>query len=292
MRTRGAARLRVRPPFDELSGRAAGSDCDTIHVLPDAGAAARAAARLAAAALEERAGQTDGPVCFVLSGGSSPRSMYERLAGPEGAGVPWARVHVLWGDERCVPPGDPRSNYRMALETGLLAVSPAGIHRMPGGLPPEEGALRYEQELRALFPPDGFPRLDLVLLGLGEDGHVASLVPGSRALQERERWVAATEPYQGTRRLTLTLPVLASARHLLFLVTGESKAPAVRSVFAAEEGGGLSSSECVSAPARMLLDMIASRDEHSQRAGEPRALVTCIVDEAAASLLPSPEGAS
>ena len=112
--------------------------------------------------------------------------MYERLAGPEGAGVPWSRLHVLWGDERCVPSDDPRSNYRMALESGLLSVPPAGIHRMPGELPPEEGAFRYEQELRALFPEDGFPRLDLVLLGLGEDGHVASLVPGSAALQERE----------------------------------------------------------------------------------------------------------
>ena len=93
--------------------------------------------------------------------------MYERLAGPERAGVPWPRLHVLWGDERCVPPDDPRSNYRMALESGLLAVPPAGIHRMPGELPPEEGAFRYEQELRALFPEDGFPRLDLVSPGAG-----------------------------------------------------------------------------------------------------------------------------
>ena len=116
--------------------------------------------------------------------------------------------------------------------------------------------------------------------------------PGRAALQERELWVAATEPYQGTRRLTLTLPVLASARRLLFLVTGESKAAAVRSVLAAEEGGGLPSSDRSPVPARMLLDMIASRDEHRQRAGEPRALVTWIVDEAAASLLPSPEGVS
>jgi 6-phosphogluconolactonase len=280
-------------------GGVANSDCDTIHVVPDEGAAALAAARLAAAALTERAAQTDGPVHFVLSGGRSPRAMYERLAGLEGPGVPWPRIHILWGDERCVPPDDPRSNYRMALETGLLGSPLAGIHRMAGELAPEEAASCYVEELRALFPADYFPRLDLVLLGMGEDGHVASLVPGSAALQERERWVAPTEPYQGTRRLTLTLPVLAASRRLLFLVAGESKAQAVRAVLAAEEGGSHSPPGSFPVPARVLLDMVAASDARSedaarQQAGGPRserrAEVTWIIDDAAASLLPSSEG--
>ena len=212
---------------------------------------------------------------LVLSGGRGPRRMYELLAGDTGDRVPWAEVSVLWGDERCVPPDDERSNYRLAASAGLLARPLAAVYRMPGELDPEEGALAYEAQVRGLFPTVTVPRLDVVLLGLGADGHTASLFPGSPALLEWERLVIATEEQGGVRRLTLTLPALAAARELLFLVTGEAKASAVRS--ALEEGGP----EADRSPARLLMDLL----EGGARAGRKPPAITWVLDEAAASLL-------
>ena len=159
------------------------------------------------------------PRTVALAGGSSPRPLYERLAGCE---FPWPQTEVFFGDERCVPPGHPASNYRMANEA-LLSKTPARVHRMAGE---RCDAAAYEDELKQVFGP-GLPVFDLVLLGLGEDGHTASLFPGDAALDEKERRVVRVQrPDFG--RLTLTLPVLSAAKVAMFLVTGESRRDALR----------------------------------------------------------------
>jgi 6-phosphogluconolactonase len=163
----------------------------------------------------------------VLTGGSSPRVAYELVAGLESD---WTAVELWWGDERCVPPEDERSNYGMAKRALLDHVSVGAVHRMRGELGREEGAEQYEQELAAL------ERFDLVLLGLGPDGHIASLYPNQPTLDETERRAigaeAKLEPY--VDRITLTLPTLRRAREVLFLVTGADKADAVKRAFADE----------------------------------------------------------
>jgi 6-phosphogluconolactonase len=202
-----------------------------VVVLPDAAAAARAAAerfrRAAVGARDER-----GRFVVVLSGGSTPRTLYSLLATCRD--LPWPATHVLFADERCVSPEDERSNYRMVRESLLskVPVPDRHVHRMRGELEPETAALGYEGELRALFPGCEWPACDLALLGVGADGHTASLFPGTRALAERERWVAAHEvPQLASWRLTLTLPVLRAARQILFLVTGQEKARVVAEAF-------------------------------------------------------------
>jgi 6-phosphogluconolactonase len=139
-------------------------------------------------------------------------------------------VYIFWSDERCVPPGLPDSNYLMAC---LALLDPArvparNIHRIPGELEPLRAAARYEAQLRQFFAGDGLPRFDLILLGLGEDGHTASLFPGSPALHEQERWAVAVEhttpPPPLVPRVTLTLPVLNAAAHVIYLVSGANKA--------------------------------------------------------------------
>lgn len=171
---------------------------------------------------------------LALSGGSTPKHLHELLAGEQG--IVWPRVHVYFGDERTVPPGHEQSNYRMARDTLLTRVPiPIGnIHRMRGELDPRTAADIYEREMAASFgvEPPRFPQLDVTILGVGADGHTASLFPGTRALEEREHWVVANEvPQQRTWRITLTYPVLNSACLTLFLVTGSEKADAVRRVF-------------------------------------------------------------
>jgi 6-phosphogluconolactonase len=169
---------------------------------------------------------------IVLAGGSTPRAAYERAAG---AGTPWSRVTVWFGDERCVPPDDERSNYAMAKAALLDPLGEAGptVKRIRGELGPTEGAADYERELRAAGPP----RLDLVLLGLGPDGHTASLFPDQEALAERSRLVVGVErPGREPMvpRVTMTLPALASAQQIVFLVTGADKADAVAAVFGSD----------------------------------------------------------
>lgn len=174
---------------------------------------------------------------IALTGGSTPRSAYERAAV---ADVQWSRATLWWGDERCVPPEDERSNYRLAREALLDAISGAApeVHRMRGELGPDEGAAAYETELHEVFGA-GMPEFDLVLLGLGPDGHCASLFPGQPAVEEDVRLVvgverAGLEPY--VPRISLTLPVINAARQVAFLVTGEDKADAVARAFEAEPG--------------------------------------------------------
>ncbi|HXF72885.1 MAG TPA: 6-phosphogluconolactonase [Actinomycetota bacterium] len=156
------------------------------------------------------------PRTLALAGGSTPRELYRRLALVP---YPWREVDVFFGDERCVPPDHPDSNLRMAMET-LLSRVPARVHPMTG-CDPEA----YAAELARVLGP-GPPRFDLVLLGLGEDGHTASLFPGDRAALEADRWVVLVER-PDHRRMTLTLPVLSAARVAAFLVSGPAKRAAL-----------------------------------------------------------------
>jgi 6-phosphogluconolactonase len=203
-----------------------------IRVLPDASALAEAAARhiieRAQAAIDAR-----GAFTIALSGGSTPRELHLRLASPPLAEqIDWSRVHVFFGDERCVPPDDPQSNYRMAEETLLsrVPIPREQIHRMRGELPPEEAAADYEHQLREFFK-DEPPRLDLILLGMGDNGHTASLFPGLQAVHEQHRWVVAEYVAEvGMWRITLTPSVINLAREVLFLVAGAAKASMLREV--------------------------------------------------------------
>jgi len=171
----------------------------------------------------------------ALSGGSTPRRTYKILAmDPLRGRVPWTGVHIFWGDERCVPPDHPESNARMAREA-LLALVPIpseNVHPVPGDREPREAARMYESELRVHFSGTG-PRFDLIFLGMGSDGHTASLFPCSPALQERTRWAIETHEQPGgggLPRVTLTLPVLNLARVVCFLVAGGNKAKALAEV--------------------------------------------------------------
>jgi 6-phosphogluconolactonase len=166
---------------------------------------------------------------IVLAGGSTPRAAYERAAS---AGTSWAGATAWFGDERCVPPDDERSNYAMAKAALLDPLGEAGptVKRIRGELGPEQGAADYEQELHAAGPP----RFDLLLLGLGPDGHTASLFPDQESLSERSRLAVGVD-VPGLKpivsRVTLTLPTLASAQLIVFLVTGAAKADAVAAAF-------------------------------------------------------------
>lgn len=190
-----------------------------LRVLPTADLAARAAAYLAEYLAEVAA--ENSRVTVALAGGSTPRAMHEALACSKD--VPWLAVHVYFGDERAVPPEHSDSNYRMAKESLLdrVPIPPAQIHRMPAESPDREGAARaYE----ALLPDS----LDLLVLGMGEDGHTASLFPGSAALRETERRVIPViGPKPPPERLTITPPVVLSARHRIVLASGAGKADAV-----------------------------------------------------------------
>lgn len=254
-----------------------------IQVVPGPKQVAQVGAHLVAEYLASRARQEAAQVSLVLAGGLTPARLYALLAGQAGSSVPWAQVTVFWGDERCVPPDDHLSNYHMALTSGLLARCFAGIYRFATELSPEEAARVYEEKLRELHQArtidvDVYPRFDVILLGLGDDGHIASLFPGTCEVRETVRWVTATEERGGIRRVTLTMPVLASARRLIFLVSGESKAEALRSTLSVIQG-----TAAPRTPARLLLDMVAVKE----LAGWGPPEVTWLVDEQAATLLPS-----
>ena len=180
----------------------------------------------------------NGSFAVVLSGGSTPRGLYSLLAGePRFRNeIPWQQAHFFWGDERHVPPGHPDGNFRMACETMLdiVPVPRAHIHRIPSELPDAEAAATdYERTLRAFFrlSEGEWPRFPLVLLGLGPDGHTASLFPNTKALSERERLVAGNwvEKFN-TWRITMTAPLLNNAENVLFLVSGSEKASALKDV--------------------------------------------------------------
>jgi 6-phosphogluconolactonase len=206
--------------------------------------------RLAAAAAERfvkvasEAIAAKGRFSVALSGGSTPRPVYALLASEAYAKrVHWASVHVFWGDERCVPPDHPQSNYRMAREALLDAVPipQKNIHRIRGEDEPDSAATAYERELKTFFgtghdgktPATGF---DLVFLGMGGDGHTASLFPGSPAVRETVRWVLAQYVEAASMwRITLTPVIINAARNITFLVSGSDKAPRLREVLEGPE---------------------------------------------------------
>lgn len=193
-------------------------------IVPDSNALTRAAAELFVAEAQS-ALQANRHFSIALSGGSTPRALYQLLAHTP---LVWENIHLFWGDERCVPPDHADSNYHMTAESLLtrIHIPPENIHRIQGELPPEEAALQYENELQKFF--DGVPRFDLILLGLGDDGHTASLFPDSPALHEQTRWVVAVPhtapPSPLVPRVTLTLPAINATRQVVFLVSGAGKA--------------------------------------------------------------------
>ncbi len=167
------------------------------------------------------------PFHVALAGGSTPRQMYQRLSVPPLCDrVDWSKVHVFFGDERCVPPDDPQSNVRMARESLLdqVPIPASQIYPIDGTLDAQVAAVAYERQLRAVLP-ETRPGLDLVLLGMGDDGHTASLFPHSDALRAVDRWVAAGfNPEQQMPRVTLTAAFINGAAHVAFLVVGAAKA--------------------------------------------------------------------
>jgi 6-phosphogluconolactonase len=226
-------------------------------------ASARDFATMTQEAMDER-----GRFAVALAGGSTPKATYEVLARDYANELDWSRVHVFFGDERIVPPDDEDSNYRMAYETLLSHVPVGSVHRMRGELPPDEAAAAYEEELRAFFGQVDVPRFDLILCGLGEDGHTLSLFPETAALDVNDRWVVANPVLKlGTTRLTLTIPVLNASRAVTFLVAGENKAEALKEVL---EGDA----DPRAYPAKLVRP--ESRD------------LTLMVDRAAAGLLKPP----
>jgi 6-phosphogluconolactonase len=231
----------------------------------------------AAAQVWERASRSAvdarGRFAVALAGGSTPRELYEALGSDPALrdGLPWSRTHLFWGDERHVPPDDPESNYRMVREA-LLSRAPipdTNVHRIPAELTDaEEVAEAYERTLRKFFglDPTGIACFDLVILGMGADGHTASLFPGGRAMLERNRLVVAEHVASlGDWRITLTPPVFDAAARVVFLVSGETKAATLALVLSPE------------GVARKLPAALVR-----PAAGE----LMWLVDEAAAALLP------
>jgi 6-phosphogluconolactonase len=204
-----------------------------VKIVPDNAALAQTAAQefdqLSETAVRER-----GRFSVALSGGNTPRAVYSLLSS-EHRQLPWDRIHIFFGDERHVPPDDPNSNFRMANESLLskVPIPQKNIHRIRAELGAEAAAKEYEGELREFFHLTGhdWPRFDLVLLGLGDDGHTASLFPGSKALTEESKTVTANwvEKLQSFR-ITTTFPVLNHAAEVVFLVSGASKAQVLADV--------------------------------------------------------------
>ena len=219
--------------------------------------------------LAQKAIGSRGRFCVAVAGGNTPRDMYARLAGSrQTKQVDWGKVYVFWGDERCVPPDHPDSNYRMARDAWLAHVPlpDENVFRLAGELEPRLAATQYEATLRAFFGPAGVPRFDLVLLGLGADGHTASLFPGTDAVREADRWVIATYvDHLNAWRLTLTPGVINAARHVTFLVAGDAKAQVLRDILTGPHE-----------PDRLPAQIV--RPESGK--------VLWLVDQAAASLLP------
>jgi 6-phosphogluconolactonase len=210
-----------------------------IDIAEDSGALVRRAAEwMTAIATQSRAS-----VRIALSGGSTPRPLYQLLASTEFIQrFPWQRVLWFWGDERFVPHDDPESNYRMAWEALLsrAPVPPQNVFSIPTGGTPQDAAQQYERVLQDQYGnpmlDPALPLFDIVLLGVGEDGHTASLLPGEPVLEERRRWVAAVAHGRPEARITLTFPAIESSRHVAFLIAGQGKAAIFRAIRSGNSG--------------------------------------------------------
>ena len=209
-----------------------------LHILPTAEDTAQAAAAFIAG-LAGQWIQAQGHFTIALTGGSTPHRLYQFLGSPPYAEqIAWDRWQLFWGDERCVPPDHQESNYRMAKEALLDRVPlPAdNIHRIRGEATPRDAAAEYEEALRRVIPGSR-PAVDLVLLGMGEDGHTASLFPGTDALEEEDRLVVANwVPHLQAHRITFTLPLINAASAVAFLVNDLSKAVMLKQVIQPDPG--------------------------------------------------------
>jgi len=241
-----------------------------VRIFPDTTALTRATAaeilRVGAESIAKR-GRFD----LALAGGSTPRGVYRLLAEQHARALAWENVHLFFGDERHVPPAHPDSNYRMALESLLAnpAICPQ-VHRIEAELPAKDAASRYEAELRTHFKavPPAMPTFDLILLGLGIDGHTASLFPGTAALAERHRAVVATSvPQLATERITLTYPCINQAREILFLTAGADKATMLANILRGDPTGTTYPAQSIQPASGRLLWMT---DEGAATALSPR----------------------
>ena len=242
----------------------------TYSIWPEAKAVAFAAAQLFSDSVTH-AVTTRGVARVAISGGSTPKAMFALLADPGqpfAASIPWTKLHLYWVDERCVPPTDAESNYRMTNEA-LLAKVPlpaAQVYRMEGELDPEEAASRYETVLRNSMKLEGAesPAFDLLLLGMGDDGHTASLFPHTAALEEITRLVVANHvPQKDTWRITLTFPVINQARQVCFLIEGAAKTKVLGEVLTGPRDPERLPSQLIrpaSGSLRFLLDDVAAAD--------------------------------
>lgn len=224
----------------------------SLVTLPDARQVTRSAAERLATALRDRLGRP-GAASLALSGGNTPRDAYAELA--RAPGIDWSRVEVFWVDERAVAPSDDRSNYRWAKSTLIdgATIPAASVHRMPADDVDLHAAARaYEATLRSRLGagPSGFPALDVVVMGIGDDGHTASLFPGDPTVDVQDRWVAAVAA-GGAReaRLTLTRPVLQRAVHTFVLVEGKGKRAALQRAWAP-------TGDLHATPSRLLLESL------------------------------------
>jgi 6-phosphogluconolactonase len=180
-----------------------------------------------------------GQFTLALSGGKTPRLLYNLLAREYKNKVEWQAVHLFWGDERCVPQNHPDSNFSLAYETLIskIPLPPQNIHSLKTGLEnPRKAADTYEEILKEFFrdsETENFPTFDAILLGMGKDGHTASLFPGSPVLDEKNRWVVAVEApssFSPKNRITLTLPLINRSRAVFFLVSGSEKSRVLKSI--------------------------------------------------------------
>jgi 6-phosphogluconolactonase len=241
---------------------AASRNAGELKIVPDVTTLNAAAAgefrRCAETAIAAR-----GQFCVALSGGNTPRSVYSLLADDRKNTLPWDKVYIFFGDERSVPPDHPDSNYRMARESLLSKVPiPAqNVHRVPAELEPHAAADQYDRDLRAFFrlETNARPVFDLILLGIGDEGHTASLFPETTALAEQSRLVVANwvEKFH-TYRITFTYPTLNNAREVLFLVSGQGKAQILRDIFDPAKDGAYPAQAVQPANGKLL--WIADRD--------------------------------
>lgn len=218
-----------------------------IKVFPDLEAVSRHTASIFITLSAKRIA-SHGRFAAAIPGGSTPKKLFELLASEEYKNmVDWSRVHFFWTDERCVAKEDKESNYRLAFDLFLskIPLPPENIHRIKGELSPVDGAQDYENNLKIFFGKSGPPAFDLIILGMGEDGHTASLFPDSDVLKETKRAAVAIQPVRknfsnglnmaemekpGIPRITLTLPVLNNASQIIFLVSGTSKAVVMKKI--------------------------------------------------------------
>jgi 6-phosphogluconolactonase len=202
------------------------------HSLPDAGAAADACARRIIGLLNSSLEGSE-RATLAVSGGSTPRLLFEKLVSLR---FDWSRVHLFWVDERCVPPADPASNYKLAKDWLISGarIPERNVHRIQGEIAPKEAAHRYAEEIRSFFGlgPGEMPRFDVVQCGMGPDAHTASLFPGEPLIEDRAGIAAAVfAPQFSQWRVTLLPGALLASAHIVYLVSGADKAEAVRAVF-------------------------------------------------------------